>query len=297
MPRILLHALLSLVFFSLTAEVLLRFAGLDETPPSAGLPFESWIAQFSQGLHTCVLTLGVPLVVLTVLAFMFSEETGGGAVRSAPAEPEAPDLHRLPRPIRKVREWLQGQQLPHAATRIGASISDHLESIAQALKTHERAETTATVDSLSKLLTEELPALVRRYQRVPRMLRLVPSVGSTTTDLLLSGLRIIDTKLQDILRSLGDRSVQELAVQARYLELKYDGETAPRGEPLTSIFDRDALIALGLPAEASDKPGSLVAPSRPCRHPHSPTAHLYNSQTARSATAEDHEDHDKSRQP
>jgi hypothetical protein len=48
--------------------------------------------------------------------------------------------------------------------------------------------------------------------------------GRTPDDHLINGLRLIDAELARAGECLGRSSLDEIAIQGRYLELKYDGE-------------------------------------------------------------------------
>ena len=75
-----------------------------------------------------------------------------------------------------------------------------------------------------KLVGEQLPELVRGYQRVPEPLRRVERNGRTPDQQLVDGLKIIDTEIAAMTQQLAQGDLDSLATRERYLQIKYQGE-------------------------------------------------------------------------
>lgn len=79
--------------------------------------------------------------------------------------------------------------------------------------------------SLRKLIAVELPALVDSWRMVPIAARRVPHAdGRTPDDHLINGMQLIESELARASDVLGRGTLDEIAVQGRYLELKYRGD-------------------------------------------------------------------------
>ncbi len=78
---------------------------------------------------------------------------------------------------------------------------------------------------MRRLLAEELPELVRGYQKVPRALRGQPLHGGHSPDRhVIEGLATIDEEIGRMQARLAADDVRALATQQRYLEIKYKGD-------------------------------------------------------------------------
>ena len=124
----------------------------------------------------------------------------------------------------RTEEWLEEQRsrLPHGAGESLDSLLAQLESLTPQLQGLD-PQLPAAVE-LRRLLAEELPELVRGYQRVPRKLQQQESHGTTPERQLLDGLDTIDKQLARIHERLAAEDLRALATQQRYLELKYKGD-------------------------------------------------------------------------
>jgi hypothetical protein len=131
----------------------------------------------------------------------------------------ATDLPRLPQ---RTEEWLETQRraLPPPAARLLDGIGSKLESMAPQLEGLDPAGPAA--GAVRKLLCDELPELVKGYQRVPQHLRGQPGVTGPSPDRqLCEGLSIIDSEISRMTQQLASGDLHLLATRGRYLELKY----------------------------------------------------------------------------
>jgi hypothetical protein len=119
-------------------------------------------------------------------------------------------------------EWLDAQRaaLPAEAQGRLDSITQRLESLVPQVQGLDPQQPRAA--ELRGLLAEELPELVRSYQRIPRALRSQPlHEGPSPERRLLEGLATVDEQLARVHEELAQSDLHALATQQRYLELKY----------------------------------------------------------------------------
>lgn len=129
------------------------------------------------------------------------------------------DLPQLPS---RVDDWLDEERakLPQAAQKTVDSLTLSLEALTPQLATLDAA--TADAQKLKRLLSEELPELVRGYAKVPAALRQQPSHGGKTPERqLVEGLERIEQQLSHLHERLAAEDLRALATHERYLELKY----------------------------------------------------------------------------
>ncbi|HEY1606870.1 MAG TPA: hypothetical protein VGF77_14875 [Allosphingosinicella sp.] len=139
----------------------------------------------------------------------------------------AGDLPRLPQ---RTEEWLETQRraLPPPAARLLDGIGSKLESMAPQLEGLEPDGPAA--GAVRKLLCDELPELVKGYQRVPQHLRGRPGATGPSPDRqLCEGLTIIDSEISRMTQQLASGDLDLLATRGRYLELKYRSGDALSG--------------------------------------------------------------------
>lgn len=76
---------------------------------------------------------------------------------------------------------------------------------------------------LRRLLSDELPELVRGYAKVPTALRQQPLYGGKTPEgQLLEGLETLERQIADLHERLAKDDLHALATHERYLDLKYN---------------------------------------------------------------------------
>jgi hypothetical protein len=137
----------------------------------------------------------------------------------SPAANAAADLPHLPR---RTEEWLERQRptLPVPAVRLADGIGARLAAMSPQLEGLDPRGPAA--DAIRKLLCDELPELVKGYQRVPPPLRRQQGGDGTTPDRQLAdGLAIIDSEIARMTAGLAAGDLDLLATRNRYLELKY----------------------------------------------------------------------------
>jgi hypothetical protein len=129
------------------------------------------------------------------------------------------DLALLPQ---RTEEWLERQRpsLPLPAARLLDRIGAGLAAMSPQLEGLEPGGPAA--GAVRKLLCDELPDLIRGYQRVPAPLRREEGGSGTMPDRqLVQGLEIIDSQIARMTGQLASGDLDLLATRNRYLELKY----------------------------------------------------------------------------
>jgi hypothetical protein len=121
--------------------------------------------------------------------------------------------------------WLAAQRrgLPPPALQLATSMSGRLEDLAPQLARLDPRSPAAA--AIRKLVAVELPDLLEGWRSVPISARRVPrGDGRAPEDHLINGLQLIDAELARVDAQLGQGALDAIAVQGRYLELKYDGD-------------------------------------------------------------------------
>ncbi|MCC7394990.1 MAG: hypothetical protein IT553_09110 [Sphingomonadaceae bacterium] len=120
--------------------------------------------------------------------------------------------------------WLMQQRrlLPPPARTLGDQIGARIAALQPMLAnisddTHEARE-------LKRILGDELPDLVGRYQAVPANLRRTDRNGRVPEQDLVDGLGLIDQQIDNLSRGLGAVEMDKLSSQKRYLELRYQDD-------------------------------------------------------------------------
>jgi hypothetical protein len=121
--------------------------------------------------------------------------------------------------------WLANQRaaLPPPAQRLADGIGLKLEQLAPQLQRLDDKEPAAF--EIRRLIVDELPELVRGYQRVPDHLRRDGVNGMSPDKQLIEGLTVVDSELNRMSTQIASGDLNALATQGRYLELKYQGDT------------------------------------------------------------------------
>lgn len=137
------------------------------------------------------------------------EQLGQAPIKSLPAQTE---------------RWLATQRpaLPAPAITLADAIGVKLDTLSAQLATLPDDEPAAA--EVRKLVGEQLPELVRGYQRVPEPLRRVERNGRTPDQQLVDGLKIIDSEIAAMTRQLAQGDLDSLATRERFLQIKYQGE-------------------------------------------------------------------------
>ncbi len=150
-------------------------------------------------------------------------------VRADPRAPgrEALAQAALPDVAEQIVLWLAAQRrgMPPSALRLADSMSSRFDDLAPRLARLDPRSPAAA--SIRKLIAVELPALVESWRMVPISARRVMHAdGRTPDDHLINGLQLIDAEIARAGDQLGRCTLDEIAVQGRYLELKYKGDAA-----------------------------------------------------------------------
>jgi hypothetical protein len=171
--------------------------------------------------------LGVEGVIATPIAILAAWTAiaywqWGRRSKATPQLIVTADLAQLPA---RTEEWLEQQRrtLPAAAQQQLDAIAPRLEALALQLQTLDPQKPAAI--EVRRLLGEELPELIRGYQKVPRSLQRQPLHGGPSPDRrLVEGLTTIDEEIGRMHARLAEDDLHALATQQRYLEIKYKGD-------------------------------------------------------------------------
>ena len=122
--------------------------------------------------------------------------------------------------------WLETQRpaLPPPAQRLVDGIGLKLEQLAPQLNALD--EKAPAAFEIRRLIADELPELVKGYERVPLHLRREGINGISPDKQLVEGLAVVDSELARMSSQIAHGDLNALATQGRYLELKYQGESA-----------------------------------------------------------------------
>ncbi len=171
---------------------------------------------------------GVALAIVSALMLFLTLMI----IRRAP--PRAPGREALVEaPLSTLCEeaviWVAAQRrgLPLPALRITESMGQRLDALTPHLARLDPRSPAAA--SVRKLIAAELPDLVDGWRNIPVSARRIPHAdGRTPENHLVNGLRLLDTELARAGEQLGRAPLDEIAVQGRYLELKYSaGDRLP----------------------------------------------------------------------
>jgi hypothetical protein len=119
-------------------------------------------------------------------------------------------------------DWLEEERraLPWPAQRPLDSLSARLEALSPQLQSLDPQ--TPSAAEVRRLLSEELPELVRGYRKVPSALAQQPLYGGISPERqLVEGLDTIDKQIARLSEQLAKDDLHALATHQRYLELKY----------------------------------------------------------------------------
>lgn len=166
-----------------------------------------------------LMVLAMVLVGCSVIAW------SSGQARDTPERFVQTDIAQLPA---RTESWLERQRpaLPAPAQRQLDQIGLGLEQLGRQLAGLDPREPAAI--EVRRLVGEELPELVRGYQKVPEPLRRQPLNGGLSPDRqLVDGLETIGEELGRMNEKLAAGDLHALATQQRFLELKYKGDGAP----------------------------------------------------------------------
>ena len=174
----------------------------------------SMVAGFFIPLGTTGVMIALGLIVAALLLIVL-----------LPSEPRVRTqaLASVPLPALPLQTeiWLDNQRkaLPAPAVTLADSIGVKLETLAPQLERLSEQEPAA--QEIRKLLSDHLPELVTGYESIPASLRREERNGRVPEQQLVEGLTVIDGELARISETLASGDIDKLAVQNRFLELKY----------------------------------------------------------------------------
>jgi hypothetical protein len=133
------------------------------------------------------------------------------------------DLKALPS---QTGRWLDAQRplLPAPAISVVDAIGLKLNALTPQLATLDDDAPAAA--EIRKLVAEQLPEFIKGYERVPSALRGVERNGKTPDQQLVDGLKVIGGQIDEMAGQLAQGDLDALSTRGRYLEIKYQGDTA-----------------------------------------------------------------------
>lgn len=123
--------------------------------------------------------------------------------------------------------WLDHKRpaLPAPAVTLVDTIGVRLETLAPQLATLDEGEPIAA--EIRKLVGEQIPALVKGYEAVPKTLRTVPRNGRSPDEQLVDGLKVIEGEIAELSSGLAQGDLDRLSTRERYLQIRYRDEDGP----------------------------------------------------------------------
>lgn len=174
----------------------------------------SAVAGFVMPLGTTgvMVALGLMIAALLLIAMMPGER------KVATQSLAQADLAALPL---QTEIWLDNQRkaLPAPAVTLADSIGVKLETLAPQLAQLDPKAPAA--QEVRRLLSDHLPQLVTGYQSIPEPLRREERNGRVPEQQLIEGLSVIEAEIDRMSGELAAGHIDQLAVQNRFLELKY----------------------------------------------------------------------------
>ena len=173
----------------------------------------------------------VPLGMFGALAVMALLIAATVLFALLPAAP-APNPERLAQvPLKALPQqteaWLERQRpaLPAPALTLIDTIGVRLDTLAPQLATLNENEPAAA--EVRKLVGEQLPELLKGYQRVPQSLRTTPRNGRTPDQQLVDGLKTIEAEIGEMTQQLAQGDLDQLSTRERYLQIRYREDDGP----------------------------------------------------------------------
>lgn len=181
-----------------------------------------WAVAMAIGFVAPIGAMGVFLTILAMALVSVAIILWSRAPDFTPERVATADLAQLPA---HTGEWLERQRpaLPSPAQRQLDQLTASLEAITPQLSALDARSPEAL--EARRLIGDELPELVRGYQRVPPSLRRQPLNGGPSPDKqLVEGLGTIGEEIARMNARLADNDLKALATQQRFLEIKYKGD-------------------------------------------------------------------------
>lgn len=163
-------------------------------------------------------TTGVMVALGAMIAAVLLISALPGERRVAKEALARTDLSALPL---QTEIWLENQRkaLPSPAVTLVDSIGVKLETLAPQLE--RLGEQDPAAQEVRRLLADHLPELVTGYRSIPEPLRREERNGRVPEQQLIEGLSVIDAEISRMSETLASGDLDKLAVQNRFLELKY----------------------------------------------------------------------------
>lgn len=161
----------------------------------------------------------IALAVMIVLVMIIAKRTKPG-----PQGRQALTAAALPDLTTEMTIWLAAQRrgLPPPAATLTDTLAQRLADLAP--QTARLDPRSPAADSVRKLIATELPDLIDHWRAVPLSRRTIAqSDGRTPNAQLTDGLRLIDAEISRMTDHLAHGALDAVAVQGRYLEMKYGG--------------------------------------------------------------------------
>lgn len=182
------------------------------------------VAAFAYGLFVGPLGIGgILAIALTLfLAAIFVALLPTSKPVRVPDAAALPTLPLVQLPS-QTKVWLDSQRLalPAPARTLAEGIGVKLAALEPQLKALDEREPAAA--AIRRLVGDELPELVKGYAAVPENLRKANIDGLVPERHLVEGLSVVDSELARMSEQLARGDLEKLAVQGKYLELKYQG--------------------------------------------------------------------------
>ena len=138
--------------------------------------------------------------------------------------------------VARTELWLEHQRgaLPKAAQPVLEQLGSRLDALGQQLDKVPAEHETAR--DIRKLVGDTLPGMVESYLNIPGNMRREKQGGTSPDEQITQSLEKISTEIDSITRQLAQGSLDDLAIQHRYLDYKYgegiEGEQGDFGVPL-----------------------------------------------------------------
>ncbi|MBB5711742.1 hypothetical protein [Sphingomonas xinjiangensis] len=176
-----------------------------------------------------VLPAGIGMFGALLMMALLIAATVTLAIFPGSAPPRVEQLTQVPLkalPLTTER-WLEAQRpaLPAPVRGLVDSIGVKLEMLAPQLALLD--EHAPAAGEVRKLVGEQLPELLKGYQRVPEPLRGVERNGLTPDQQLAQGLQVIDDEIGEMSAQLAQGDLDLLATRGRYLQIKYRDDGLP----------------------------------------------------------------------
>lgn len=131
----------------------------------------------------------------------------------------------LPQIAAQADEYLHQTRraLPAPAQELTDMIGQRLAGLGPQLSRIDPAHPDAR--ELKRLVGDELPDLIDSYRHVPAQLRRADRNGRVPERDLVEGLKLVDTRIDEITQTLGADDMDRLSSHKRYLELRYKDDS------------------------------------------------------------------------